>query len=39
MKKRWKESKRKRKRTFSKFADRTKSINMSPRIMRGGTRL
>lgn len=39
MKKRYKESSRKRNRTFGRTADRTNGMNTRPRPMRGGTRL
>lgn len=39
MKKRYKESKNKRRRTFGRTADRTNSMNIKPRPLRGGTRL
>lgn len=39
MRKRYKESSKKRNRTFGKTADRTHVMNLRPRPMRGGTRL
>lgn len=39
MKKRYKESSKKRRRSFGRNADKTNKMNVSPRPMRGGTRL